>query len=236
MNLPGIFRKSLLNCATALLLSISLSNTFKGIAEVNNLEEPIPKVVEQEPSRLIIRNVLQFQTLASTTTIKIPPQGSKSKVPVVLGVRVKNIAKVGIRISWFNTLKPYFETADGRVVASASGTDCLAAREVSNYPIVSPGESVDYLMRGVFVWVDNSLYLKIKDGCDFYHFQDLSPGSYRFLFFYRNQLPSTETSKEGIRIDYIWTGEIRFCRKFHVRINYPYHYHPFSLRFQRLLQ
>jgi predicted Abi (CAAX) family protease len=28
----------------------------------------------------------------------------------------------------------------------------------------------------------------------------------------------------------------RFCRKFHVRINYPYHYHPFSLRFQRLLQ
>lgn len=148
-------------------------------------------------NHLVQNDAICFETLMPECVIQIPPKKTGAKTQVQCGIRIINETATPHHFLLFFTRPEFLQPNKQEVSRFGPVVNGSHNPLLSDFQLLMPGESVNFLSAGYFQWQNNTLIFVFREkGGSCWVFSDFHPGKYSIQFTYENQYAAWEQSNE----------------------------------------
>ena len=192
-------------------------NRERETIKIDELVTPFIKfhVVEPVPddNKAIEINGIRFETVIFPQKLTIPPNRPNAKTLVKLGIKITNnqYEGDGFRFKLCCGIAPEIIDSNGKKIQNKGLSFGLKPLTESDFPLIFPEESAEFVVDGILSWRDNLLTFIGENGTrGVWIFEDLKPDTYQIRFTYRDNSKEIELFGfyESRRFTGFWTGEV----------------------------
>ena len=196
-------------------------NRERKTTKIDSLVTPFIKLHLAEPiqnrSNAIEINGVRFETVVSPQKLTIPDNQPDARKFIRLGLRISNNTSEEFIVNWCYGAWLEIIDSKGKRLQNEAMSFGLRQPTGSDFYLIFPEESTEFVVNGMLSWFNNSLTLSFKDKNRdlWWQFSDIKPDTYQIRFFYRN--PSKEIESFDIKLlDFyermqsigLWKGEV----------------------------